>query len=136
MNETLVKSIITTLEILLGTTLGYALEDLSIDPDVDTVPAAQVIYLGEDFNQEFNERTLDNNINFLIKVEFNQLDVALNRDFAVTRLHQLKTNIKRSLFNNTVALVTHTGANVDYDHPITTINYNFIVKYFDTENNI
>ena len=136
MNAINVQAIITTLETLLSVTLGYNLEDISTDPDVDTTPAAQIIYQGEDFEQDFHEQTLANEVNLNIRIQFNLLPVATNRDLAITRVHELKTNIKRSLFTSVVALVSHTGSSVDYDAPITTIDYALKIRYFDTERNI
>jgi hypothetical protein len=136
-NTTNVQAIITNLETIVGTTLGFNLElSLASDPDVDTTASAQILYQGEDFMESFGEKPLSNELDILIKIQFREETPGDIRDLAVGYVHKLREGITINLLNvgalsasKMVSRVDHGPAEVEPDHPITEIDYHLKIRY-------
>lgn len=136
-NTTNVQAIITNLETIVGTTLGFKLEyNIKDDPDVDTTPGAIILYLGEVFEESFGEKPLYNEIAFLILIKFTEDTPGLIRDKAVTYIHKLREGITIDLLNvgdlaatKIVSRVTHEGADLDNEQPVNQIDYSLSIRY-------
>ena len=136
-NTTNVQAIITNLETIVGTTLGFKLEyNCKDDPDVDTTPGAVILYLGETFVENFGEKPLYNEISFLILIKFTEENPGSIRDKAITHVHKLREGITIDALNvgdlsasKIVSWVDHEGAEVDNEQPVNQIDYHLSVRY-------
>ena len=133
-----VKAITTNLEGVL-TGLGWKLEDLSSDPDVDTTPVCQVLYEGESFEDLYGERPQYNTIAFLVRVVRNRTQPGTSRDAQQEAVHAIRGAVTVAALNagslatsKLVNRVAHTGAQVEYDPPLSILDYRLQVRYRET----
>ena len=137
-----VKSIITNLETIVSTTIGWRLEDLSSDPvdqdiqEVRSIVLAQIYYDGEEFEDNFNERKATNEISVTIKAEKTVLLPGDARDTAVDLVHAIRTNVTVANLNTgdlasskLVHWVRHSSATVDRIKLKTIMTYQLKIRY-------
>lgn len=134
-NSDSVKAITTNITSIL-TTQGLSVEDISGDPETDTITLAQIHYQGEDFEYAHGMKPLYNEINYLIRMVFNKMSPVLSRDAQAEWIHKVREAITVNALNvgslattKLVSLVEHEGADVEYRPPISTINYKLKVRY-------
>lgn len=136
-NTTNVQAIITNLEGIIGTTLGFNLEyEIKDDPDVDTTPAAILHYLGESFEDSLGERPKYNEVSFMIIVVFRESDTDEIRDRSTIYVHKLRDGITTAKLNvgdlsesKQVTWVDHLSAEVTTETPTIQIDYQIAVRY-------
>lgn len=135
-NKDTVNAIITNLEAIITTILKWQLEDLTENPEMDKKPLAQIIYNGEIFGENFNERKKYNEVELLIKVNTQNDDPDKTRDLQVDIVHDLNDNVNVETLSvgslegtNLITWVRHEDPVVDYDPPVSTIDNVIIVRY-------
>lgn len=136
-NKTNVKAIITNLETILSSDLGYNLEyEMRDDPDVDTTPSMVLHYEGEDFEENFGEQPKYNEIKFLIIAQFRESDPDEIRDRTVDIVHDIRggvtidnLNVGALADNQIVSRVNHESNAAIIETPIIVLGYNLLVRY-------
>lgn len=134
-NADTVKAIEDNLTSIL-TTQGFKVEDLSADPDVDTIPLAVILHRGEEFGAAHGERPLYNEINYELEIRLNQKYPSTSRDKIAEWAHKVRENITVNGLNigtlattKLVSWVNHNGYDVNYTPPITSISYKLRIRY-------
>jgi hypothetical protein len=131
-----IDDIITAIEGIL-TSLGLKLEDLSAidigEKNWGSKSLAQLKYNEETFLDTNGQQSNEAIVNFIVTVKFRQDTPGASRDTAALWVHNLKHNITPANINDPNKLVievyNQTGRTVDYENSITTIEYNFDVRY-------
>ena len=139
-NATTVKAIITNLKTILGTTLAYNLDyDISSDADVNTTPAVHILYGGETFEENNNEKQKYNNIAFTISLFFAASTPDNRREKAVEYIHAIRDKMTPDELNIGDLSASQLVNNVDCEEatndneiPVQTITLGVTVKYRET----
>ena len=123
------------------TALGWKIDDLStIKSDMSgydgSHPACMLILTGEDFEENYGEAPLYNELSFTIAFAFKYDDQDSANTKAIDFAHALRDGIKTSTLNvaglattQYVSNVDHAGYIPDYQAPACVVNYRLIVRY-------
>lgn len=135
-NTDTLKAIIANIRTILSNVIGYKVEDLSIDPDVDTTPHASVNISGVSFGDNSGENSLWDEVDIEIKVNANKKTSVLSSDIQSDIIYNIRSNftvealnIDDLLISKLVSNVTHNDVNVEYEPPVSTITYSLNIRY-------
>jgi hypothetical protein len=136
-NAANVKAIIANVESIISTTIGYNLEyAIRADEDVDTTPNAVLLYDGEEFEENFGEKPLYNEIKFEILTQFRESDPQDIRDKSVDIIHNYRGNITIDALNVGDISSSKVVSRVDHDTnaraegiPVVQLSYQMLVRY-------
>lgn len=134
-NEDTVKAIEDNLTAIL-VAQGFKVEDLSIDPDADTMPLAVLVFEGEEFEYNHGEKPKYNDARYTVAIRYSDKATASARDKAVGYSHSLRANVTVGALNagdlatsKLVCKVNHDGYEYDYKPPQAQIAYRLRVRY-------
>lgn len=134
-NSDTVKAITANLTAILES-LGFKVEDLSVDPSMASTPVCVVLYEGEDFEYGHGQKPLYNEIRYLLKVMLNDPRPVTSRDKYAQYVHAIREAVTVNALNTgalasskLVSLVNTTEVTVVYEPPVSTIDYRLNVRY-------
>lgn len=131
-----VKAVITNLETIISSTIGWKLEDLSTDHEARTYIVAQLDYDGEDPDDTFKERPSRPEINFTIKAQKTVVLPGDARDIAVDMVHAVETYVTVASLNvgslsssKLVSRVSHGSPTITREKIKVSMSYPIKVRY-------
>lgn len=130
------NAIQTNLRSIITTTIGYNLENISSDPDVETTPNVFIDIEGEDYGDNHEESKKSNELlirlltiyrglsNVLINSKFFEITYNFRSSITVDNL-----NVGDLAVSKLVTWVTHLEARKSVDNLLMTVNYNLNIRY-------
>lgn len=136
-NETTVNAIFANIKTVLTDAegLAYIVEDLSENPTLST-DFLQILYTGENFENEYGERPEYNEIEVLIRGQGKATSPAAARSSISGMTHDLRDNLKPSTLNigslatsKLITFVAHNGMTAIYENALVKVEYRLTVQY-------
>ena len=135
MSAATVKAIMSNLETIVES-IGYELEDMSVDPSLESNAVCTVVYEGETFGESFGEKPDYNEVSVSLIARRRAQTASAARDYQIDIVHEFRDNVTVAALNTgalatskLVFWVNHVTASTEFEESMLGITYEIEIRY-------